>query len=144
MAGRPHSAEVPKDCATEVRGLLTLMRKHLKARGALDRTVSDLSDRIELLSMAYADPEPREIAWQRAGFTMQEARVVAILKAHLGVAVSRVAILDAMYFDREAPEGERKSLDVHLCRIRRKLKRVEHPYRVETVWAFGFRMVALS
>jgi DNA-binding response OmpR family regulator len=42
------------------------------------------------------------------------------------------------------PEGARRCLDVHLCNIRKKLKRHKLPWRLVNVWGGGVRLETME
>ncbi|MEM7136746.1 MAG: response regulator transcription factor [Myxococcota bacterium] len=72
--------------------------------------------------------------------TPVEFDVLALLARRKGSAVSRDAIVDAALDG--AHEGSRRTLDVHVSRIRRKLG--EAADQLETVWGIGYRLVETS
>lgn len=103
------------------------------------------SDSLEVLVMAHTEPVPREFVWDRTKLTNQQRRMLTLLHSRLGKETSRDSLLSAIYFDYgDRPECDRKTIDVHICRIRKVLKDIVAPYRIETVWNYGFKMSALE
>lgn len=121
---------------------------HEKVEALLDRMrsaagspeVDRLAAQVSLLCRGYMEPAGDE---PLAGvkLTPNEARVFSLLKARLGRAVSRGALLDAASFHHGwDSEPTPKVVDVYVCRLRRKIK--GSGYAIETAWGQGYRMVA--
>ena len=68
--------------------------------------------------------------------TPVEFEILALLARRKGSAVSRDAIVDAVL--DSAHEGSRRTLDVHISRLRRKLGMASG--QLETVWGIGYRL----
>lgn len=83
------------------------------------------------------DSPPWASAFEPAGLTASEARIVAAIVAARGRTATRAALHAALYSDSvEAPEP--KIIDVYICKIRRKIGQL--PFRIVTVWGEGFRL----
>lgn len=68
--------------------------------------------------------------------TPVEYEILAMLARRKGSAVSRDAIVDTVL--DSAHEGSRRTLDVHISRLRRKLGLASG--QLETVWGIGYRL----
>lgn len=68
--------------------------------------------------------------------TQVEFDIVALLARRKGAVVSRDAIVDAVL--DASNEGSRRTLDVHISRIRNKLG--DAATQLETVWGIGYRL----
>ena len=95
---------------------------------AIEQALSGLSDReaVEYLREVVADlVGQRETAadrWRRAypELNRSEARICALLQQRISQVVAWDSILAALLADRHDAVTSRKTIDVHLCRIRRK------------------------
>lgn len=67
------------------------------------------------------------------------AALFGLLLKRLGNAVSRDAVLDILYAGQVDDEPYARSLDTWICYLRPVLE--ESPYRIETVYRFGWRLV---
>jgi len=121
---------------------------HEKVEALLDRMravaghpeVDKLSAQLSLLCRGYMEPAKDE-PLPGVKLTPNEARVFSLLKARLGRAVSRGALLDAASFHHGwDSEPTNKVVDVYVCRLRRKIK--GSGFVIETAWGQGYRMVA--
>lgn len=72
--------------------------------------------------------------------TRVEYEILALLARRKGSAVSRDAIVDAAL--DPSSEGSRRTLDVHISRLRRKLGMASG--QLETVWGIGYRLNDVS
>jgi DNA-binding response OmpR family regulator len=101
--------------------------------------VDRLSAQVSLLCRGYMEPVMAD-PLPGVRLTPNEGKLFALLKARLGQAVARGALLDAASFhhgwDREPGI---KIVDVYICRLRRKLAGSQ--YTIETVWGRGYRLV---
>ncbi|MGB5813283.1 MAG: response regulator transcription factor, partial [Polyangiales bacterium] len=86
----------------------------------------------------HIDLEGRQVRLEDTvvSFTQVEFDIVALLARRKGSAVSRDAIVDAVL--DAAHEGSRRTLDVHISRIRSKLG--DASAQLETVWGIGYRL----
>ena len=77
-------------------------------------------------------------------FTPTEARLLRILEGR--TMVRKEAVLDTLWADD--PEGgpltAQKMVDVVIHKIRRKLREHNLPFRLETVWAHGYRLARVG
>ena len=111
-----------------------------KNGGKIPHDFERMSDEISTLTSAYLLPSPLPDEFDNIGITKSHMRIVALLHARLGRLVSKSAIFDAVYFDKsECDIADIKIIDIFICKIRPKLEST--PYRIETVWGQGFRMV---
>jgi DNA-binding response OmpR family regulator len=82
-----------------------------------------------------------ECEGEDAKFTKSERLVLSILKGREGKIVRRSAIYSVMYSTRpDADMVVEKSIDVWICKIRRKLKR----HSIETYHGIGWRLIPLT
>ncbi len=72
--------------------------------------------------------------------TPVEFEILALLARRKGAAVTRDAIVDAVL--DPANEGSRRTLDVHISRLRSKLG--DAAAQLETVWGIGYRLADTS
>ncbi|MEM8606252.1 MAG: response regulator transcription factor [Myxococcota bacterium] len=84
------------------------------------------------------DFERREARTEEEVLTLTpvEFEILVLLARRKGSAVSRDAIVDAVL--DAAHEGSRRTLDVHISRLRRKLGMASG--QLETVWGIGYRL----
>jgi DNA-binding response OmpR family regulator len=84
------------------------------------------------------DLERREVSHGQGvlSLTPVEFEIISLLARRKGSAVTRDALVDAAL--DPAHEGSRRTLDVHISRLRSKLG--EHATRLETVWGIGYRL----
>lgn len=134
---------VPMNVQAQVSELISQMRGVLAVRGITSKQFEQASDSLETLVRVCTDPTPKELSWRNLGLTKKESRIAGLLHARLNHPVARENIVNAMYFDGDGPENERKNVDVHICKIRHKLRDGGLPFHIETVWAFGFKMVGI-
>lgn len=127
----------------QVTALIDEMRGSLASRNA--SKFESASDSLETLVRAHVEPVAAEFNWDFLNITPQQRKILTFLHARLGKETSRDSILSAIYFDYgDRPECDRKTIDVHICKIRKVLKERLQPYVIETVWSFGFKMSALE
>lgn len=117
--------------------------------GALRREVEDMPATeavaflLDLVEIAFPECDAAELVpLAAAGFTVTQSRVLAILAARPGFAVTHEAIAAraAVGADAISPEV----LKVHVCRIRKRLRALGWPVELVTVWGFGFRLDILQ
>ena len=84
------------------------------------------------------DLERREVSHGQGvlSLTPVEFEIISLLARRKGSAVTRDGLVDAAL--DPAHEGSRRTLDVHISRLRSKLG--EHATRLETVWGIGYRL----
>jgi two-component system cell cycle response regulator CtrA len=70
--------------------------------------------------------------------TRLEYRVLELLFLSRDRLLSRQFILDHLYGGLDAPEV--KTIDVTICRLRKRLAEAGAPDLIETVWGQGFRL----
>lgn len=117
---------------TEVLALLEQMHRAAKT----PIRVHQISDQLEMLARTYLAPTIPDPFPERT-FTKTQARILARLQESEGEIVTRDQLMDAVYFDSRS-EPVPKILDVFICKLRKKLAGTQ--YRIESVWAQGFRM----
>ena len=111
------------------------------------RSISDATERVLRKRLDLVEAETR---WLRDmlkspdfypkafGLSGYEGRVLKALMAR-GVPCSRPSLLASIYFDDSADEvPEIKTVDVMICKLRRKLKRFG--IEIETHWGDGYRL----
>ncbi len=89
------------------------------------------------------DLDRREVSTSRAGvlsLTPVELEILAALARRRGAAVSRDALVEAAL--DPAQEGGRRTLDVHVSRLRTKLG--DAAGQLQTVWGIGYRLTDQS
>lgn len=70
--------------------------------------------------------------------TAHEAMLLAVMLVH--PIARKTALMDALYFDDPGGGAEPKVIDVHVCKMRPKLRR--HGIVIETVWGQGYSLRA--
>lgn len=121
----------------QVEALLDQLRGRIR-----DPVVGKLSEQISLLCRGYMEPAGDD-PLPGVKLTPNERSMFALLKARLGRAVTRGALLDAAsYHHGWDREPQPKVVDVYICHLRRKLK--GSGFAVETVWGQGYRMVRVN
>jgi DNA-binding response OmpR family regulator len=83
----------------------------------------------------------RRAAWRGADLlelTSREFTILELLMRSPGAVVSREAILEQAWGEREEPMSN--TIDVLVGRLRRKLDRPKQPSRIETVRGMGYRL----
>lgn len=115
------------------------LRQRVQTMRAPD-AVEFLLDCFEVLagSMAGADDHPVD-AWG-IRLTPTERRMLICLHDAGGGLRNKNSLLDAMTFDRPGDGPSIKSVDVYICKLRRKLP--ARVGRIETVHWHGYRFVA--
>lgn len=78
----------------------------------------------------------------RAGLTPSEERVVALLVKRAGQALSRDVLLTALTWDKAGDAPCEKTIDVLVCRIRRKLREAAVPGEIRAVYGLGYRWIS--
>ena len=96
---------------------------------------------LEVVEQIVAQDEPLQRRVGDATLTPQQAIIFAILKRYLGEEVSRERIWHAIAAGRPDTGPDIKSVDVQICVMRKLL---HGQYRIETIWAFGYRMEAVA
>jgi DNA-binding response OmpR family regulator len=118
----------------QVEALLEEMRERAK-----DPIVGRLAEQVSLICRGYMEPAEKE-ALPGVRLTPNEASLFRLLKARLGRAVSRNALLDVASFHHGwDKEPMPKIVDVYICRLRRKL--IGSGFGIETAWGHGYRLV---
>lgn len=69
-----------------------------------------------------------------------ERKIYNLLRANMGKDVKRDRLRYASRPDFSIADCESSVLSVHICRLRKKMREVQSPYRIVTVWGFGFRL----
>ncbi len=86
------------------------------------------------------DPEQRTacIAGTALALTPAEFDFLAYLAERGGTAVSRKELLKNLW--KSEWQADTRATDDLVKRLRRKLREIDSPVRIETVWGFGFRL----
>ena len=142
MTTNIRQAKSPIDLRQTVRQLLDEMRTEIEKRKGYSPRAEWISTTIEAILLSATEPLPVEIDWGRGHFTRQETKLISFLFARIGKAIARDTLLSAMYWERPGFEADPKSIDIWICKLRRKLRDLGEPYSIETVWGFGLRMVS--
>lgn len=74
--------------------------------------------------------------------TPSQFRIASCIVAARGKTVSADAIMEALYGDDPDGGPEEKTIDVHLCKIRKALPALG--IAIETVWGRGYRAVVVA
>jgi DNA-binding response OmpR family regulator len=121
----------------EVESLLRAM----KMAAASPKRMNEISDKILTLCTAYMQPaaDVPDIL-PGAKLMPSEYRVLSLLMAKKGLAVSRDAILAASCGKSWDNMPDAKGVDVRICRIRKQIAKVNAPYEIETVHSRGYRL----
>jgi DNA-binding response OmpR family regulator len=110
---------------------------------AILRRVGDGSDERERIKVGdlEIDTRSREVrlAGQPVHFTTSEYGILLHLANKPGAAVSRQAILSALW--DESPVGDERSIDVHIHNMREKIEEdPKNPAYILTVRGYGYRL----
>jgi len=124
-----------------LRELIARMRAVLRCRGLDFRQISPPSDRI-VVGDIVLDRASRQV-W-RAGrlvkMSPREYDLLCVLMENAGTPVSRQELLDQVW--GEGWIGDRHTLNVHICWLRRKLEDdLSAPHYIQTVCRYGYRFV---
>ena len=123
----------------EVRKLLD----QINIRTKHDPVVENLTTLIETVTAAYLVPAPQE--QERQVFTPLQARIFELLASRPGRLCTFDALMNAAYFDRPINDWpDERLLKVVICHIRRRLALAKSRYRIESVWASGFKLVPVD
>lgn len=71
-----------------------------------------------------------------------EARMFIILKRAPGRSLTRESLYDRLYGANIDEGPEPKTIDVHICKLRKKLKGTQ--YSIETIWGTGYRLTVVD
>lgn len=105
----------------------------------------ELTDQLETLARALLEATVPTETWAPYKLSCLQARLGVVLHGKLGYAVTTDTIMDALYFDRNPDEvPDRKIVQVTACNMRKKLAKHNAPFRIETVWGVGLRLVRVS
>lgn len=110
-------------------------------------TCESLREQVKELKLALSVYEsPRNKPWHLPGhpdipFTPMERYFVRTLYERMGRVVDAYALLEG-FPGRKSEYVPRKTVDVLICRIRRKLLLTD--YRIETAWGKGYAMTRWS
>lgn len=110
-------------------------------RPVIDRDrLLDCTHQIATITRAVIAPLGDAEQWRPYRLTFTEARIASFLFAKIGQPVRTDTLMAALYFDRAVDDVPTETMTkVLACKIRKKL--ANSPYRIETVWAEGYRMV---
>lgn len=111
---------------------------HEALRKNLPQKASEISDKLEVLTLSHIVPDPG-IEWQSDyKLTATEARIASFLYTRCGKTVRRESIYMDAYSGCDEGPGD-KIIDIFICKIRKKLK--GHPeFTIETVRGTGYSM----
>ena len=138
----PQVRHPAKSAYSDAMSLLGQMHEAI-ARPTINRDhLQNLSDQISTLMMAQLTPAVDERFLTH--FTGEESRILQYLADRAGKAVSKSALLEACAWHRGAELPQEKVIQVFVCWIRRKIVAHNLPYRLETVWGIGYRLVKLE
>ncbi len=84
------------------------------------------------------DTREVRVTGQPLHLTPKEYALLELLMLRRGVSVTKSACLNHLYGTDEEPEL--KTVDVIVCRLRKKLARVGFPSLVQNVWGTGYRL----
>jgi two-component system, cell cycle response regulator CtrA len=104
----------------------------------------DLEDQVELLkqkleALMGSSQEIGALLSLKRGMTTRLATILSILVKRAPAVVSRQAFHTVIYGDRVDGGPEVKIFDVHICKLRRVLRRLQAPGAVDTIWNAGYR-----
>lgn len=86
------------------------------------------------------DAKHVSVGGKDAGLTGKEYVMVEMMALRLGQTVTKAQFMDHLYGGRDADEPEIKIIDVFVCKIRTKLRRLGGGGHIQTVWGAGYRM----
>lgn len=120
---------------------LALDALHRSRKAPAGETGEAASDREMVAFMAADDIEGLIPAMQKYGLTALEARLFLLLLRAGPSGATKETLLRRMYHNRaDDPPGE-TSLNVYVCRLRKRLEAEGAPYRIDTHFGVGYRMV---
>lgn len=129
------------DRAADAHRLIEQLYDELDKRNLNRDTIRELTDEISTMVMIQAEPEV-DMSLRDIGFSPAESEIVNFMRCRLGKVVRKDVLANC--YKRNNPRGERDDPDncigVHVCKIRKKLKQTELPYRIETIRPSGYRM----
>lgn len=110
----------------------------------MDHQISDLEDQVELLrqQLEAVTGSPREIGALmslRCGMTQRLAIMLFILVRRAPGMVSNNAFHSIIYGSNIDGGPDPKIFALHICRLRKLLRRLEIPGKIDTVWNAGYR-----
>lgn len=97
--------------------------------------IARLEDQIYVLKSSIGNDQQFPPAW---GMSPSMRRLLAFLMN--SICPTKEQCLSALYWDRPNDEPELKIVDVFVCKIRKKLKRIDETLIIETIWGVGWRM----
>lgn len=104
------------------------------------KCLTDVISAFTMTAVDLADPVNQDaVELADEGFTLQQARLVMLLKTRPGHVFSRQTIQEHIKVKMDALPP--KTIDVIVSYVRRKLVRLGYRYRIETVWGLGYRFV---
>ena len=104
-------------------------------------TAQRISDQIEVLTMAFTASSPDDIWVNQYDLTESEARICRLLSTKMGQTVTRDALMNAIYFDRNGEEPNIKIVDIFICKLRKKLAARNCPLMIDNTWGKGYRLL---
>jgi two-component system response regulator ChvI len=112
--------------------------RRIRVFSGADRTGQDLESIVEDDIRINAGQWTCEFMGQGVFLTISEFRILHKLLANPGVVVSRDALAEAAFPDDTYNLG--RSIDVHICRIRQKLQKIDPEFKsIETVYQVGYK-----
>lgn len=110
--------------------------------------IDALQAEVEYLRAQIADLSDKAEGWALPGpavkLTQTHRRFVRILHNRIGRPVSYGLLYDLLYgklADEDQPLSEQDILKVFVCHIRKALTKAHSPFKIETIWGVGFRLV---
>ncbi len=101
--------------------------------------VNSATESIEVLKALFVAPVDESDFWPGVKLTKLNARLLGALRSRLGMALSRDALCDALYFDAPGGGAGTEVIDVFVCKLRKQL--VGSGYEIQTAWGIGYKMV---
>lgn len=76
--------------------------------------------------------------------TGAEERLFWLLFEAKGRPLLKEPIFQAMYWEHLADQPDIKIVDVFICKLRKKLRNLKVPFRIETIWGRGYLLCGLD
>lgn len=110
--------------------------------------VEMLEEELRYLREEFIGDDPA-LNWKLPGFesmmlTNTERKYLRIMHKHFGNVVRRDFIYTALYGIRpESDQPDMTIVKVYICKIKRRLREAQAPYRIESSYGVGWRLLAL-
>lgn len=110
----------------------------------MDPSITDLEEQVEILrqqleAVTGTTKEIGALMTLRRGMTQRLAIMLFILVKRSPAMVSNNVFHSVIYGDRIDGGPDPKIFALHICRLRKALRRLDIPGKIDTVWNAGYR-----